>query len=147
MLLTVRTPSKVLFEGDVSDVTIPTRIGQITVLPHHMPLATIVESGIVQFTPDDQSLAHDQTFVFDKKKISMAIGGGIAYIDGQNLIILGTAGSKWSTNTLEELQTKRQHIQSTIAKHKEEWSLQSVEQALMEMELIDAEIKLSKLKN
>ncbi|USN57263.1 MAG: F0F1 ATP synthase subunit epsilon [Candidatus Peribacteria bacterium] len=94
MLLTVRTPSKVLFEGDVSDVTIPTRIGQITVLPHHMPLATIVESGIVQFTPDDQSLAHDQTFVFDKKKISMAIGGGIAYIDGQNLIILGTAGSK-----------------------------------------------------
>lgn len=143
--MTVRTPSKVLFEWDVSDVTIPTRIGQITVLPDHIPLTTIIESGIIQCTPTDQSLAHDQTFVFDKKHISLAIGGGIAYIDGNNLIILGTAGSRGGINTLEELQAKKKKIQQKIDQSTQEGDLHTVEQALTEMDSIDAEITLSKI--
>lgn len=145
MLLTVRTPSKILFEGEVSDVTIPTRIGQITILPKHVPLTTIVESGIIQCTPIDQSLATDQTFVFDKKRISLAIGGGITYIDGDNIIILGTAGSKEAQASVEKLNKKKAELKKKIEEHQETGDLHGIEQAITDMDAIDAEIKLSEI--
>ena len=37
------SPEKQLFVGESSQITIPTYIGEITVLPNHMPLITIIK--------------------------------------------------------------------------------------------------------
>jgi F-type H+-transporting ATPase subunit epsilon len=38
-------PEKVVFEKEVDQVTIPTETGQITILPNHLPLVSIVRAG------------------------------------------------------------------------------------------------------
>jgi F-type H+-transporting ATPase subunit epsilon len=37
-----------VFEGEASSVNMPTETGQITVLPHHIPLITALDKGIIK---------------------------------------------------------------------------------------------------
>ncbi|MEK7624083.1 MAG: F0F1 ATP synthase subunit epsilon [Patescibacteria group bacterium] len=39
------TPERVIYENDVSQVSIPTTTGEITVLPHHIPLVSVITAG------------------------------------------------------------------------------------------------------
>lgn len=41
----IATPEKVVYENDVFQVSIPTTTGEITVLPHHSPLVSILQAG------------------------------------------------------------------------------------------------------
>ena len=41
----IATPEKIIYENDIFQVSIPTTIGEITVLPHHIPLVSIVQAG------------------------------------------------------------------------------------------------------
>lgn len=143
MKLTIQTPSHTLFQWEVNDVTIPTHIGEITVLPWHAALTTIVEAWVLKLTPTDQSLATDQTFVFDDKKISIAIGNGVAHIDGQTISILATAGATQSDASLEELQTQKKDIEAQIEASKKQGLTQKVEQLTNQRDAITANIKLS----
>ncbi len=45
MNLRIITPERLLFDGEVEQVTIPTRSGEITVLPHHIPLVGLLKPG------------------------------------------------------------------------------------------------------
>jgi F-type H+-transporting ATPase subunit epsilon len=46
--LTITTPDKLVYEDTVSEVIIPTKDGQITVLPNHIPLISILAVGEVR---------------------------------------------------------------------------------------------------
>jgi len=59
------------FEGKVSQVSLPTSDGEITILPNHIPLITILKTGEIKT---------------DKEKF--LIDGGVAEIDGENVIVL-----------------------------------------------------------
>jgi len=39
------TPEKVVYEKEVDQVTLPTQKGEITVLPNHIPLVSILQAG------------------------------------------------------------------------------------------------------
>ncbi|PIZ75518.1 ATP synthase F1 subunit epsilon [Candidatus Peregrinibacteria bacterium CG_4_10_14_0_2_um_filter_38_24] len=43
--LKIVTPEKVLYEGMVESVSFPTTEGEITVLPHHIPIISAVKAG------------------------------------------------------------------------------------------------------
>ena len=45
--LSLITPDGSIFDGDVDAVSLPTPDGEITVLPHHIPLITVVVPGTV----------------------------------------------------------------------------------------------------
>lgn len=49
----VVTPEKVLFKEEIVEVTVPTREGEITILPKHMPLVSILEPGVLEFKKKD----------------------------------------------------------------------------------------------
>jgi len=44
---TITTPEKELYAGDTLSITVPTESGEITVLPEHIPLVSVVASGDV----------------------------------------------------------------------------------------------------
>ncbi|MCM2339517.1 MAG: ATP synthase F1 subunit epsilon [Burkholderiales bacterium] len=53
--LKIITPEKLIFEEMVDQVSIPTTLGEITVLPDHIPLITDITSGdIVAFEKGEQ---------------------------------------------------------------------------------------------
>jgi F-type H+-transporting ATPase subunit epsilon len=45
--LSIITPDQTVYEGAVDSVTLPTSDGEITVLPHHVPIITTVVPGAV----------------------------------------------------------------------------------------------------
>ena len=59
------------FEGDASQVSLPTKEGEITILPHHISLITILTKGLVK-TPNQ----------------NIEIKGGVAEIDGEKVVVL-----------------------------------------------------------
>ncbi|KKP86797.1 MAG: ATP synthase CF1 epsilon subunit [Candidatus Roizmanbacteria bacterium GW2011_GWA2_35_8] len=73
--LKIITPRKLVKEIDVESVTVPTASGEITVLPKHANLFSLLIEGIVKIKED-------------KKEEFMAIGGGYLQTDGRGVTIL-----------------------------------------------------------
>jgi F-type H+-transporting ATPase subunit epsilon len=42
---TVVTPERIVFEGDADSISVMTSMGEITVLPHHVPLLALMKAG------------------------------------------------------------------------------------------------------
>jgi len=73
--LKVITPKKIVLEEEVLSVTAPAETGEITVLPRHMNLFTLLIEGIIKI----------------KKRSGedyLAIGGGYLQTDGEQVNIL-----------------------------------------------------------
>lgn len=49
MKVRIITPEKVLFEGESESVTFPGINGSFDVLPHHAPLITALQKGIIRY--------------------------------------------------------------------------------------------------
>jgi F-type H+-transporting ATPase subunit epsilon len=66
---------KTLFEGKSDSVTLPSKDGEICILPGHEPLITNLKKGKVSISAGGKN---------DKFEIQ----GGVAYIDGKTIIVL-----------------------------------------------------------
>lgn len=61
----IATPEKVIYENDIFKVSIPTTTGEITILPHHIPLVSIVQAGELKIKDEmgDQVIAVSSGFL------------------------------------------------------------------------------------
>jgi F-type H+-transporting ATPase subunit epsilon len=69
ILLKIVTPERVLFEQEVDSVSLPTSLGEITVLPNHIPLVANLMAGEIRFKKDgrDQFFATSSGVIEVKK--------------------------------------------------------------------------------
>lgn len=72
----IATPERIVLEEEVSQATIPTTAGEITVLPNHIPLVSILAAGEMRLLTAS-----------GEEKI-IAIAGGFLEIKGNNEIII-----------------------------------------------------------
>lgn len=87
--LEIITPDQAVFEGDVASVTLPTAGGEITILPGHIPLISIVAPGTVMI----RRLADADAELF-------AVSKGVLEITGDNVRILADTADR--ADDLEE---------------------------------------------
>lgn len=74
--LKIVTPEKIVYQNDqVDQVSIPTTMGEITVLPNHIPLVSILQSGEMVFKENGQ-----ENF--------FALSGGFLEVKEQNEVII-----------------------------------------------------------
>ena len=50
------TPEQVVLQEDVLRATIPTEWGEVTILPEHMPLISILKPGVIELEKPDKQL-------------------------------------------------------------------------------------------
>lgn len=74
-LLTIATPERQVYSDQVDSLTVPTTTGQITILPHHMPLSTVLRGG-------------EMIIRQGAKTEPYAVSGGFVEIQPQKVIIL-----------------------------------------------------------
>ena len=60
--LKILTPDEKLFEGEVSQVVLPTKAGEITVLANHIPLISLLSIGEIKIKSSDKN-AEEQKFL------------------------------------------------------------------------------------
>lgn len=105
------TPDRSLLDEEVSSVSLPTADGEITVLPHHIPLATLLVPGIVRAKRDgtDDEIAVSGGFVEVKK-------------DGTVMILADTAerGQELDLSVIEEAQQRAKAVMSNAARQDDE---------------------------
>lgn len=85
------TPEGEGYEGEVSEASIPTPDGQITILANHMPLITLVAPGEIDIKTGN-------------KEHYLATEGGVAYVANNLLKIL--ADTAESADSLDEVKIK-----------------------------------------
>ncbi len=104
------TPDRTLLELEVASISLPTPDGEITVLPHHAPIATLLVAGIVHLKTEPG--AHEQD--------EIAVSGGFVHIDadGTVKILADTAerGEELDIDVLEEAKKRAQEVMSNAAK-------------------------------
>ncbi len=73
--LKVITPKKLAFEKDILSITVPTVAGELTILPKHSDLLSLLKEGVI-------------TIRTEKEEEYMSIGGGYMQTDGRIVQIL-----------------------------------------------------------
>lgn len=56
MLLKIVTPDGITYESEVDQVSVPTQSGEITVLPHHIPLVSVLQAGELRILKGGQPI-------------------------------------------------------------------------------------------
>ncbi len=82
------TPEGDSYEGEITEASVPTPEGQITILANHMPLITLVSPGEIKIKTS-------------RKEHYLATEGGVAYVAKGLLKIL--ADSAESADSLDEV--------------------------------------------
>jgi F-type H+-transporting ATPase subunit epsilon len=79
--LDIITPETTIFSGDVESVTLPTAQGELTILPRHIPLISIVVPGTVMIKMDG--------------KIELfAVSRGVVEVDGKTMRVLADTADR-----------------------------------------------------
>ena len=93
--LKIITPDRIVYDGTgISSVTIPTKEGEITILPGHIPLIAPIKTGEVRMVkparPDDPTSGRSGG---DGVTLGLAVSGGILEVrDGNTIVILAERG-------------------------------------------------------
>ena len=125
--LKIITPRKIVREEDVSAVTVPTVAGEITILPRHMNLFSLLKEGIVKIKTSN-------------KEDLLGIGGGFVETDGKDLSIL--VSRAYGQSEIDEKQTQKaiEEAKKILAQTKDKAEISQAEailrRAVVDMKLI-----------
>ncbi len=121
------TPERVIFSDEIDQVTMNTKEGEITILPHHIPLVSILEPGELTCKKNDQ-------------EFSMAVSGGFAEIRSDNsIVILADAAERAEEINIDEAEAAKELALKTM---NEERKLDGVEYAALQATLNRALLRL-----
>lgn len=102
--LSIVTPEGVVHQDEVDQVSIPTTTGQITVLPHHIPLVSRLDVGelaVVKGSGDP---------------ISIAVSGGIVEVrPGSEVYVMADNAERAEHIDLERANAARQRAEELLA--------------------------------
>lgn len=121
------TPEKIVFQDEIDQVTLNTADGEITVLPNHVPLVTLLKPGEMICKKNNIEYPH-------------AVTGGFAEIRSDNsVIILADTAEKAEEIDVARAEEARQRAEKLM---KEERTMDSQEYAALQATLDRAMIRL-----
>ncbi|NTU73182.1 ATP synthase F1 subunit epsilon [Candidatus Roizmanbacteria bacterium] len=128
MHLKIITPRKIVIDEDIKSVTMPSAEGEITVLPHHSRLLSVLNEGII-------------TIRNEKEEHHLAIGGGYVETDGTDVTVLVSRAYN-QTEIDEQLTLKAMEEAKKMLKEVKDVTQRLEAAALLRRSIID--IKLIK---
>lgn len=145
MYVKISAPDKTIYEWEVTKITVPTEEGDITVLPNHQPLSSVVKPWILSLSPVE--IPTWDEYVITWTTVNFSVSKWIVFVDGSNVIITTSAATTSPAESAEVLATMKADMQATLEKIKVEWSVEDLEKAMMNLEKVTADLRLSKLRH
>jgi len=96
--LKIATPEKVILDDEVDQVTLPTKDGEITVLPGHVALLSVIIPGVVE-----AKLGTDIS--------TMAISGGFLEFHDNEMVVLADTAERAEEIDLERAEEARKRAE------------------------------------
>lgn len=88
------TPERIVYEDTVEEVILPTMDGEIAVLPHHIPLVSLLQAGILRIKKGSE-------------EIPLAVSSGVIEITGQQVIVLADTAERAEELEEEKIESAR----------------------------------------
>jgi F-type H+-transporting ATPase subunit epsilon len=101
------TPERVVLREEITQITLPTTNGEVTILPHHIPLVAILQAGVVELKRLDGSL-----------EVLAVSGGLVEVLEGKVVILADTAehASELDESGIETARIKAEKLKSELTK-------------------------------
>lgn len=149
MFLRISSPDWIIFEWNINKVILPTESWEIWILPWHIPLTSVVKPGIVKiFINEDHKdwFLKDKDFLYDNWCISLSVSKWLLFVDWDNVIVASSAASSSPKESSEILLEMKSNLEHEIQQLRAKWSIEDLEKALINLQKIDADLKLYKMK-
>ncbi|HSM80418.1 MAG TPA: ATP synthase F1 subunit epsilon [Nodosilinea sp.] len=103
MALTVRViaPDKTVWDAEAEEVILPSTTGQLGILAGHAPLLTALDIGVMRLRAE-------------KEWVPIALMGGFAEVDSDELIILVNGAERGDSIDLAKAQTAYQEAEARL---------------------------------
>ncbi len=102
------TPEQVVLKRQAKQVIIPTEEGEITVLPNHSPLMSILKPGVIEAKLEDDSIE------------IMSVSGGFVEVLKSKLIILADSAERAEDLDEQAIEEAKNRAQASKAKAESE---------------------------
>lgn len=125
------TPEGIIYEDKVEKVTVPTTSGEITILPRHIPLVSILRAG-------------ELTAFKNNHPIHMSVAGGVIEVQGQNKVyILADSAERAEQIDIERAEAARRRAEELMKQKEHQTDVDFAKlQAMIDREM--ARIKVAK---
>lgn len=100
--LEIRTPQKLIYDGDVSSVKAPGELGSFEILPGHIPFLTVLETGEIRIREIDTPQ-------------SLAVSGGVFEVLRTGVTVLSDTAEWAHEIDVERAETALQRAQEHLA--------------------------------
>lgn len=101
--LKIVTPEKILFEDKVSQVSVSTVLGEITILPNHIPLVSQLAPGEIVVKKDKQA-----------EEDLMAVSGGFVEVLPDQIVILADTAERAADIDEERAEAARKQAEEVL---------------------------------
>jgi len=102
----IATPERVVYEDEINQASIPTTSGEITILPNHIPLVSVLQAGEIKITDKDGEHV-------------LAVAGGFLEVrDNNEIIILADNAERAEEIDLERAEEARKRAEKEIEQFK-----------------------------
>ena len=118
------TPEKIIYRDDVDSITLPTQIGEITVLPHHAPLISSLKSGEAIIRKGGE-------------EFSIAVSGGFLQVQPKNkVVVLADTAERAEEISEERAEEARKRAEDIIKEKRLDKAEMATAAAALEKSLI-----------
>jgi F-type H+-transporting ATPase subunit epsilon len=101
------TQERVVLKDEIFKVTVPTREGEITVLPQHTPLVSILVPGIIELTNKD-----------GERKI-ISVSGGFIEVLRNKVVVLADTAERAEEIDIQRAEEARTRAEDSIKNEKQ----------------------------
>ena len=100
--LKITTPERVLLEEEVEEIVVPTKTGQLTILPNH-------QATIAEIVPGEMIVRHGKD-----EKIALVFGGFIYIKEGSEVTILADSAQHLNEINEKEAEEARKRAEALM---------------------------------
>ena len=109
------TPEKTVLKEEVLQLTVPTKMGEITVLPHHFPLVASLQAGVIEIK------------LLDDKVETVAVSGGFIEVLPNKVVILADTAERAADIDEARAEEARQRAEKLMAEKREDVDFSAVQ--------------------
>lgn len=102
----ITTPEGVIYKSDIEEVSLPTRTGEITILPHHIPLVAALVPGELRIKKDGQT-------------IFLAVAGGFIEVQlGNRVVVLADSAEMAEKIDIKQAEEAKKRAEALMREKK-----------------------------
>ena len=117
------TPERTLYSSEVTQVSLPTAEGEITVLPHHIPLVGLLVPGELHIVPKEGDA------------IYVAVSGGFIEVSANRISVLADSAERADEIDEQQAEAARQQALAVMSEKRQDVEQFAKASAALEQQL------------